>query len=502
MLILLFLFLAGALTGLTFPPYGYWPLLFIIYPYFCFTLVNTTSKRQAFYRGWSFGFGHFIATLYWVPLGLMLPGIDLGFLIPPILVGLPLFLGLFIGIAALLFKVLCPRKTYVDLSAVLLFVSVWMIVELIRGHLFTGFPWNLLGTVFWNTPLFQTLSWWGIYGLSFITVLVVTLPVLIRRHKGLALLTPVLVIGVLWGVGHLRLAKNPTEYQEGPYIRLVQAYIDQGFKWNPDLAHDHLDQHMALSVKGSLKPLTHIIWPETAVPFLLNGDEDVRAKISGVLVDDTYLIVGASKYERFPDKRLANSLFVLNAVGEIVASYDKQHLLPFAEYIPFADYIPYRKLMPFTENFFGPIDFSPGDGIKNIKINNTPVFSPSICYEIIFSGEVVKDIPRPEWMLNLTNDGWFGATSGPYQHFEIARMRAIEEGLPLVRSTNTGISAFIDAYGRVTAQLNLGEKGVVDGPLPKPITSTIFVKGGQYLIYLFLALILLPLFLFWRRKNT
>lgn len=502
MFVLLLLVIVGALTGLAFPPYSLWPILFLAYPYFCSTLVKTTSKRQAFLRGLSFGFGHFLATLYWTPLGLMLPGIDLGFLVPPILVFLPLGLGLFFGFVGLIFKMLRPQQSSADVLTIMLFASCWSIGEVMRGHLFTGFPWNLAGTVFWDTPVFQTLSLWGIYGLSFITVLLMTFPLLSKRRFWIGILTPALLISGMWGWGYYRLETHPTTYHENVYIRLVQACIDQGQKWNPDLAAEHLDAHAALSMQESKKPLTHIVWAETTVPYLLNKDQWVRDKLARMIPEGVYLMVGASRYEHPPHERLSNSLFVLDHKGDILSYYDKHHLIPFAEYIPFTEYIPYRKIFPITQNFFGPIDFTPGEGVRTLRLVGTPAFSPSICYELIFPGEVVNREDRPEWLLNVTNDGWFGFSSGPYQHFEIARMRAIEEGLPLIRSANTGISAIIDSYGRVTAQLDLGKKGVLDADLPQAGPSPFFTEGGSYLIYIFIFSVLLLSFLFWRRKKT
>lgn len=495
MVTVLFLFLAGALTGLAFPPYGYWPLLFIIYPFFCFTLVKTTSKRHAFFRGWSFGFGQYIATLYWVSLAFISPGIELGWALPFLLIGLPLGLGLFTGLVGLLYKLVRPRQAHVDLISILLFTSLWSVGELIRGYALTGFPWNLMGTVFWETPLFQSLAVWGIYGLSFITVFVITVPLLIRRNPLFSILTPLLIIGGLWWWGDMRLQNNPTKYHDGPYIRLVQAHIDQGVKWHPELAENHLKAHIDLSMQESAKPLTHVVWPETAISYILNEEEEIRKKMTAFLPASAYLITGSIHYTRPPQERLGNSLYVMNSHGDILATYAKQHLIPFAEYVPFRKYIPMNKLV------FGPIDYSPGEGLKTIHLENTPPFSPLICYEVIFPGEVVKDKPRPEWMLNLTNDGWYGLSSGPYQHLEITRMRTIEEGMPLVRSTNTGISAIIDSYGRLTVKLGLGEKGRIDGALPKSIERTIFAQGGKYIIFFFIGFILLPYFLFWRRKG-
>jgi apolipoprotein N-acyltransferase len=256
-------------------------------------------------------------------------------------------------------------------------------------------------------------------------------------------------------------------------LRLVQPDIPQALKWAPAERERHLVKQIRLGTRPpapagtEARAPTHVIWSETAVPYFVANDPSLLAALGQMVRDGGALIVGAPRTTPQPATpfRLWNSLHAIDSRGRIVATYDKFHLVPFGEYVPF------RRWLPIAKITHGETDFSSGPGPQTLAIPGLPPVSPLICYEAIFPGAVHEPGRRPGWLLNLTNDAWFGISSGPYQHFAAARLRAVEEGLPLVRVANNGISAIIDAYGRVRASLGLGREGVVDGDLPVPLAA-------------------------------
>jgi apolipoprotein N-acyltransferase len=282
---------------------------------------------------------------------------------------------------------------------------------------------------------------------------------------------------------------------EGVRLRIVQPNISQSDKDNPVLDEFTFDRHLTLSNNVPLAGVTHLIWPETAVPYILTEAPGAIAAIGAVLPPGTSLITGAPRAERgsvSPERAVTNSILVVNDRGEIVDSYDKVHLVPFGEYLPFADFLEplgIRQMIALPGGFTAGLDRRPLTSFP------APAFAPLICYEAIFPGEVLPDGERPGWLLNVTNDAWFGDSQGPRQHFRQARLRAVEEGLPLVRAANTGISAIVDAYGRVGPMLDVGEEGTLDGDLPVSLPATLYaqyrdaIPGALVLMSLFTAFI-------------
>ena len=277
----------------------------------------------------------------------------------------------------------------------------------------------------------------------------------------------------------------------GVRLRLVQANIPQRQKWQPQLRAGHLQRHIALSRQASANPPTHVIWPEAAVPFFLANDEVVRAAAATAVPRGGVLITGSPRRSSDNgDGRFWNAAHAITGDGQIVASYDKAHLVPFGEYVPLRGVLPIDKLVP------GQGDFTPGAGRQTIAIPGLPPVSPLICYEAIFPGAAARSDDRPGWLLNLTNDAWFGTFAGPQQHFAIASARAVEEGLPLVRAANTGISAIIDPYGRPVATLGLGMEGVIDSGLPRALeNSTPYARWGNLIPGGLLAIVALLIIL-------
>jgi apolipoprotein N-acyltransferase len=383
-------------------------------------------------------------------------------------------------------------------------------VEWLRGHLFSGFPWNTYGYAL-ISPLWlaQGAALVGIWGLTFVAVLVYASPAVLAddrvdtRWRWLPLALAFAAVAGLAAYGSVRLAVTPASHVDGVRLRIMQPNLQQDLKFNYSQKQQVMSRYLALSQSAGMAEVTHLIWPESAFPFFLTREADALAQIASLLRPDTVLITGAMRPpDGAPDAagaRAYNSIYVINHDGSILSIYDKVHLVPFGEYLPFQTLLERLGLMQLTKVRGG---FIPGDRRRNQRAPGAPMFVPLVCYEIVFPGDAVPrstrgswlydhvgryiDWPfvagsgeRPGWLLNLTNDGWFGASAGPYQHFQQARVRAIEEGLPLVRAANTGISAVVDPLGRVVKSLPLGVEAVLDGPLPQPVSPTLYARVGD-----------------------
>jgi apolipoprotein N-acyltransferase len=283
-------------------------------------------------------------------------------------------------------------------------------------------------------------------------------------------------------------------------LRLVQPNIPQALKWKQDLRYSHLLKLIELSRAEGQRPPTHVIWAETAVPYLLDRDPQARLAVAKAAPPGGLVITGAVRTSPEGERpyQVWNSLMALDEDGVIRAVFDKFHLVPFGEYMPMKSFLPLKKI---TE---GSTDFSPGPGPLTIDLKGLPPVGPLICYEVIFPHEVTDPGLRPAWLLNLTNDSWYGYSTGPFQHFAAARMRAVEEGLPLVRVANGGISGIVGPYGEVVASLALDTDGIVDGPLPKPLSNpTLYSKlgNGPWAVTLIILLIVLKFMISHKRRR-
>jgi apolipoprotein N-acyltransferase len=281
-------------------------------------------------------------------------------------------------------------------------------------------------------------------------------------------------------------------------LRLVQGNVPQEDKWRPEMRNHWFGHYLGLSGHDQGN-VTHVIWPESASPYPLDQVADARALIAKVVPPGGLLLTGGERFDfsREPPEAW-NSLFVVDDGGALRARYDKHDLVPFGEFMPLRDLLGRLGLSQLAR---GGLDFQAGPGRTTIALPGLPPFSPLICYETIFPGRVFAPGARPDWLLNVTNDGWFGQSSGPYQHLAMARMRAIEEGLPLVRSANTGISAVVDPWGRVAARLGLGETGVLDATLPKPLPATVFGRARHWPVLFVVGVALLAAALVERRAR-
>jgi apolipoprotein N-acyltransferase len=292
------------------------------------------------------------------------------------------------------------------------------------------------------------------------------------------------LLGLVWAGGALRLAEATVEDVPGIRLRLVQGNVPQADKWRSELRNQWFGHHLRLSGDDA-QGITHVIWPESASPYPLSQVADARALIAQVVPPGGLLLTGGERFDFSQDPPKAwNSLFVVDDTGAVRAHYDKRDLVPFGEFMPLRDLLAKVGLDKLTP---GSLDFQAGSGRTTIALPGLPPFSPLICYETIFPGRVFDPDARPAWLLNITNDGWFGKSSGPYQHLAMARMRAIEEGLPMVRAANTGISVVVDPWGRERARLDLGETGVLDAALPLPLPWTVFGRARWWPLALAVA---------------
>ena len=471
--------LLGILSSLALPPVFAFPLLWATLPLLVWMLDGAKRKRQAFLIGWCFGFGLYAASLYWISNALLVFSDRLWWMVPFAALGLPAGLAIFTGLAGLLSRLAAPGP-----ARALAFAAAWVFFEWLRGHVLTGFPWNLLGHAWTGTDaMTQAAAWIGIYGLSALASAV--LPALaagagmrkpsVRRRQAaiaLALALPAAVAAS----GAFRLTNAPgigIADVPGIGLRLVQANIPQRQKWQRDLRGPNFMRHLELSAADRPDWVTHLIWPETAAAFFLEDDGPARDAAARIIPAGGHLITGAPRRVDEPFS-LHNSVVVLDERGAVAATYDKAHLVPFGEYVPFRSVIGIDKITA------GSVDYSPGPGPRTIDLPGLPPFSPLVCYEAIFPGAVVSGTdPRPAWLLNLTNDAWYGKTAGPHQHLTMARLRAVEEGLPLVRVTNTGITAAFDAYGREIGRIPLQEPGMLDIRLPGALPPTLYARVGD-----------------------
>lgn len=475
---------AGFAAALAFPPFNLIPLLWICFPILVLLLQGATRSRQAFAIGWSFAFGLLTLSLYWIAGSMFVDLKSFWWAIPLAVAGLPSCFALYYGLAC----VLAHKWSVKRVDGVFFFALCWFGAEIARAHLFTGFPWDLLGYVWGDLlPVMQSVSLFGIEGLTLVTLGAVVTPVFyfmpVRRWSApLAVALSFIVFVVMGMIGSVRLMNAPHNMVPDVQLRLVQPDIDQSLKWKGNQRYKNFSRLMALTFKTPAeKPITHMIWPETATAYYLAEEPDIRARIARAMPLDSVLLTGVVRRQDNDEGgvRFFNSLIAMTAKGAIVAGYDKQHLVPFGEYMPFRSLIPFPLISTMGQ------DFAAGKGPRTTRAPSLPPFSGLVCYEAIFAGDVVEKADRPQLILNVTNDAWYRQTTGPAQHFVIARARAIEEGLPLVRVANAGVTAVVDPYGRIVASTKQIAASVVDSPLPEPLSHlTLMAVHGNILAYL------------------
>jgi apolipoprotein N-acyltransferase len=478
--------LLGAFAAAAQPPVHALPLLFVSFTGLVWMLSGAQRMRAAFAVGWLFGAGYFGAGLYWVSNALLVDAARFAWLIPFAVGGLAFGLGLFSGAATLA----AWRIGRGGLSRALALAAAWAILEWLRGVVLTGFPWNPVGNVWVAAlPVLQGAAWIGVYGLSLLTVFAAAAPAAFAdatKRPVPAALSGCLLLVLVAALGALRLSGAADGVVDGVRLRIVQPAIDQRDKWRGDARAANFALHLRLSTAPAAPPPTHVIWSETAATFSVATDAHGRKLMKDAVPPGGLIVTGAPRVEVAEGRirRLWNGIVAVDGRGAVAGTYDKHHLVPFGEYTPFRGILPVEKIA------VGAIDFSPGPGPATLRLPGLPPVSPLVCYEAIFPGEATAPGDRPGWMLNVTNDGWFGISAGPHQHLASARLRAVEEGLPLVRAANTGISAVFDGYGRTVAFLGLGRSGYFDSALPAALPPTPFSRYGNAIPLLISALFL------------
>jgi len=467
----------GVATGLAMPPWHWLPLGVLGLLAYVWLWDRATTPRAAFWRGWGWGFGHFAIGSYWIIEAFFVPPAQWALAGPPIVVGPAAILGLFPALAAAGARWAALRRPHLGIRwrRLVLLALLWMAGEWLRGHILSGYPWNPLAHVFvFAEPLLQGAALVGVYGLGVFTFLVLAAPAAGWRASAVAL-------AALVGAGAAGVWVMEPARLDGPKLRIVQPNIAQGEKWRPEARAKHFARLMTLSRADGWEGLAAVIWPETAVPFIVTPDTEGPALMATAAPPGGWLLAGAPRAESRALTAVWNSLLAIDGEGKIAASYDKAHLVPLGEYVPL------RKQLTPVAGFIGRGSFEAGPGPTTLTVAGLPAFSPIICYEVIFPGAVAGADGRSRWLLNITNDAWFGLSSGPHQHLASARLRAIEEGLPMMRAANTGISAVIDPYGRILASLGMEREGIIDHVLPAARAATPYARLGDFSLLAIIA---------------
>lgn len=457
---------AGLLAALGQAPFGFWPLALGGFALVLWRVPAADTARQAFGRGLAAGVGYFGLTLSWIVQPFLIDPWTYGWMAPFALILIAFGMGLFWGAAGWLTCRIGGRAVTLAfaLSA----------AEFLRGHVLTGFPWALPGYIWGDTLLAQMASLLGVYGMNLAMLLVLAL-ILGGQWWRWGLAACIVAGSIAWSYHRLHLPE-PSAGTE--IVRIVQPNIRQSLKWDPDEAQENFDILLALTRNS---PADLVVWPETAVPYLIEP-EDMVARAIAAAAGDALVATGI---QRSDSNRAWNSLVIIGRGGRFGQGFDKIHLVPFGEYIPMGDLIhDWTGLGAFASQ--AGAGYLAGDTRNLLDFGQMGKALPVICYEAIFPGELRTD-ERPDWIIQVTNDAWFGTLTGPYQHFAQVRFRAIELGLPVLRAANTGISAIIDARGRVASDVNghpallgLNMRGFIDGHVPGALSVTPYARFGDF----------------------
>ncbi|MGR9447563.1 apolipoprotein N-acyltransferase [Rhizobium leguminosarum] len=472
---------AGAFAVLALPPIGFFAAMFVSFTLLVWLIDGAAASPEsgligrlwpAFTTGWLFGFGYFVAGLWWLGHALLVDQEEFAWALPLAILGLPACLAIFYGLAAALARIFWSD----GMGRIAALAAGFGLMEWLRSVILTGFPWNAIGYGMMPVPLMmQSAHVIGAMGVTALAVFVFSAPALAGTRQGarpgIALAVLLFAAHLGYGAYALHLAPRPDALPDDkrPVVRLVQPAIDQAAKMDNDADRAAIfETHLKLSAEapknGGRKP-DIIVWPETSIPFILTDNQDALTRIADTLDDNQILIAGAVRAEEMGPGipvRYYNSIYVIDGRGQIIAASDKVHLVPFGEYLPFEDVLTGLGIQNVVEM---PGGFSAAASRHLLTLPGGLNLYPLICYEIIFPDEMTGDIKDANAILNITNDAWFGATPGPYQHFQQARVRAVETGLPLIRDANSGISALVNAHGEIIAGLDLAETGFIDATL-------------------------------------
>lgn len=465
-------FVAGALAVLTQAPYDFFPAGFVSFTLLVWLLDGATTERgdgalrraRAWFSvGWWFGLGYFLAGLWWVGQALLVDAENFAWALPFAILGLPALLALFYGVATTVARLMWSD----GIGRVAAMAFGFGLAEWLRATILTGFPWNAIGYAAMPMPLLmQSVSVVGLFAMNALAVFVFAMPALLAsdRHRRAGLALGVVLVAAHVGFGALRIAEaRPEDGTRDLRVRVVQPSVPQDGKWEPayrdSIAAKLLDLSRRAPRDGAVTPEL-IVWPETALPYLLTDRPDALAAIGEMLQAGQRLLLGAVRSEGGAEAaRYYNSVIAINDAGEIADAVDKVRLVPFGEFLPFQDVAEHLGFRTIAETIGG---FSAGAARHALTVSEGIRALPMICYEIIFPGEAERAEGGADLIVNVTNDAWFGDTPGPYQHFRQAQVRAVEAGMPLVRAANNGISAVVDEKGRILDAFAIDAVGVID----------------------------------------
>ncbi|MCR9137295.1 MAG: apolipoprotein N-acyltransferase [Alphaproteobacteria bacterium] len=492
-------FLAGAVAVFSLPPFDFFAVLFVSFTILVWLLDGANGRPDAgvvrrhfpaFWTGWWFGFGYFVGGMWWLGNALLIEAADFAWALPFAVFGLPAVLAIFYGLAAALARALWSD----GLGRVCALALGFGLAEWLRSFVLTGFPWNAIGYGAMPVPaLMQSAGIIGLYGVSALAVFVFSTPALIATRRGAVagLSIALILLLVHVGFGYWILSRTGSAGESGLVVRVVQPSVDQSKKWDDAERNRIFESLLSLSREpGEDDRPTHILWPETAVPYLLTSNPDALTRIGDALEEGQTLITGAVRQETAgasQPTRYYNSILVIDHTGQIIAAADKQHLVPFGEYLPMKSLFEGLGLGIIVN---APGSFTAGSRRQTVSVPGNKHFLPLICYEAIFPDGMAAAGPPADFIINVTNDAWYGATPGPYQHFRQAQVRAAETGLPLVRAANNGISAVTDGRGRVIDGLSQDVVGYIDVPLPGKIEKNRNIWRSEVFFWSIIALLL------------
>ncbi len=515
-------FAAGALSVLAFAPVFATPVLFLTFPVLVWLIDSSPNPRAAALDGWWFAFGYFFFNLFWLGEAFLVEAEKFAVLLPFAVTLLPAALAIFWALAIWLAK----RFWREGFARIVLLALVLAVTEWLRGHLFTGLPWNLPGyALTYPVELMQSAALAGVYALTLPAIVIFASPLVLwfegKHHStavrlGLSMSAAAVPLALLWIYGAAVLTTNVPDVA-GVKLRLVQPSVPQREKWMAEHQARIFREHLTMSAeapdgskggsKDDLAGITHVIWPEAAMPFLPLEHPDALTAIADMLPAGRVLLTGALRRETagldgkpLPHgmRKAYNGLMGFDDEGRLIAQYDKIHLVPFGEYLPLSPVLGALGLSQLANKYGA---FTPGAAPRPVlSVPGLPKLVGLVCYEALFPGDIVQGSERPGVLVNVTNDGWFGNTTGPYQHFHQVRVRAVEEGLPVIRVANNGISAIIDPLGRTRAVLGLNVRGVADATLPVALPPTPYGRLGD-ILFAGLCLLTLALLTVLRRLS-
>ncbi|KEC55737.1 apolipoprotein N-acyltransferase [Bartonella koehlerae C-29] len=496
------LFLCGALTSFALPPFYLTPLCFLTFPVLIVLLDKISALQNnkkcllpyALSCG-TFGFGYFIFGFWWLCNALLTDPITFGWAVPFAILCPPLYLSLYWFFAGFIVGFLWTK----GIARFFVLAFALGLAEWLRSILFTGFPWNALGYTAMPTPmLMQSNAIFGLYGMNILAVFIYSLPAVLltdeKKKTALSLCLVLILAHSGFGFYRLNTAPNMTDYQKSSYwVRIVQPSIDQNIKLSNTEREAIFAAHVNLSATSTAEQHPapdFIVWPEASIPYILYDNSTITMRIASLLKPKQWAIIGAIRASNDPlnaKTKYFNTIAVINATGNILTTSDKLHLVPFGEYLPYQNLLKKIGLHALADTIGG---YSAASVRKTVMMPNGFSYLPLICYEAIFPNEMAFKGSPPQAIINVTNDAWFGVTPGPYQHLQQAQLRAVELGIPLIRAANNGISAVIDSYGRIVVALQQNAVGIVDSPIPSPITP---IGSNEYRIFSTFILFILML---------